>query len=70
MNKTDLTDTKIVTRFSVRPPSTHLAPHPETPRVLLEGVTLCPTCNGAGYEIIGYHDAQRCCQCNGDGTAQ
>ncbi len=42
----------------------------ETPSPLGEGVTLCPTCNGAGYEIIGHNEAARCCQCNGDGTAR
>ena len=35
-----------------------------------EGVTLCPTCNGAGYELVDHHDARRCIQCNGDGTAR
>ena len=70
MKSTHLTDQKSVTRILVRPPSTHLTPHFETPSPLGEGVTLCPTCNGAGYEIIGHHEAQRCCQCNGDGTAR
>lgn len=42
----------------------------DTPRALLEGVTLCPTCNGAGYELVDYHDARRCIHCNGDGVAR
>ena len=70
METMHLTEQKTVSRFSVRPPSTHLAPHPETPSITCEGVTLCTTCNGAGYELLGHHDAQRCCQCNGDGTAR
>ena len=63
MKTTHLTEQKTVTRISVRPTSTHLAPHPETPRVLLEGVTLCPTCNGAGYRQTDLHSVEECPFC-------
>jgi hypothetical protein len=32
--------------------------------------SLCETCNGNGYERLDLDNAQRCPQCNGDGTAR
>jgi len=67
MKTTHLTDPKSVTRISVRPPSTHLAPHPETPSLRNEGEGVtgleCPCCNGDQYLQIDEHEVERCPFC-------
>lgn len=35
----------------------------DTPKASLEGVTLCPCCNGAGYRQTDLHEAERCPFC-------